>query len=225
MTNLKFEIFINDKEPANEYQPKIGDKMAKIYTKDGSYNTLVQSDKYGEYIVVPNYLNTRDDITVSTFSYRLKDAIETIRNGDGDVFTAGNMFGSKYISMHFYLDRKTGEELRAKSLEGWKDTEFEISVFYPGSFGGCYLCSNDNNSDYNFVPAILLDELKNEKKIVFESEEEAEKLIQQIYDKCEEIIKSGDFGGLYLDLIDDDENDPTGFTINKRLRVVQELKK
>ena len=91
---------------------------------DGEHNYTIHTHKeYGDYIYVDNKLNTDDTEYNDLFTGRIKDAVETIRNGDGDVIEVGDLFG-QFINVQYFLDRTVGEKLRAKSIEGWKDTKF-----------------------------------------------------------------------------------------------------
>ena len=242
MKNLKFEIFFNKVEPENDYRPKVGQKMARISCKGREYDTIVQNDEYGEYIVVPNYLNSRSEgffWSNISFNRRIKDAVETIRNGDGDVLSVTNLLTST-DSVHYYLDRDVGESLRNKFIKGWEDSEFNTLVFRNGSMCGSYL-----TEDGHLIPTLLFDSdiderFKTKENIrYFESEEEAEQVIQEIYAKSEEMIKAiNEDNSVYLSLTDDllnasfniivdvDEDDSTkGLKVDKSLRVIQELKK
>lgn len=179
MKNLKFEIYYNTEEPKNEYQPKVGQKMAHIYWRDQIDNFVVQQDKYGEYIMVPNYLNPMNDEWAQYFSRRIQDAVQSIRNGDGDCIEMDRMFGFNNIYVHFYLDRNIGESLRAKSIEGFKNSKFETVIYMPSPFG-CYLYENECLTSPVFA--------ENLKKMVFNSEEEALAEIEKIYAEAEKII-------------------------------------
>lgn len=92
---------------------------------DGSRKKMIKiNDKYGKYFEVDNELNT-DLKSCLRFSDsgRIKDAVEMIRNGNGDCISSMKIIG-KVDKVLYFLDRKVGEELRHKSLEGWKNTKF-----------------------------------------------------------------------------------------------------
>ncbi len=96
---------------------------------DGSRKKLIQNDEqYGKYFEVDNELNTDCKTCLKySFSGRIKDAVDTIKNGNGDCIQQINLSG-KHDKVLYFLDRKIGEELRQKSLEGWKDTKFAWTV-------------------------------------------------------------------------------------------------
>lgn len=114
---------------------------------DGSRKKLIETDeKYGKYFEVDNELNT--DVKNSlrfSFSGRIKDAIDTIRNGNGDCIMSFNLFG-RHDSVLYFIDREVGEELRQKSMDGWKDTKFGwvIETGYKNSFSP-YVALNEKN--------------------------------------------------------------------------------
>lgn len=103
-----------------------------------------------------------------SFSGRIKDAIDTIKNGNGDCIKH-----EKYYKVLYFIDRKVGEELRQKSLEGWKDTKFAWAIE----------CGSKNNFFGN-TPI----NLKGERTSIF-SKDRTVKLFAT-KDKAEEYIKS-----------------------------------
>lgn len=123
---------------------------------DGSRKKIIQTDKqYGKYFEVDNELNT-DCKSFLRFSYsgRIKDAVEMIRNGNGDCISSTQLFG-KHDNVVYFLDRTIGEELRKKSLNGWKDTKF----------GWAIECGNKNS----FLEYSMLNK-KNERISVFDKD-------------------------------------------------------
>lgn len=83
--------------------------------EDGSRKKMIQtSDKYGKYFEVDNDLNPDGrPLLKYSFTGRIKDAVETIRNGNGDVISTYNLFG-EHVSVQYFIDRTIGDELRAK---------------------------------------------------------------------------------------------------------------
>lgn len=121
---------------------------------DGSRKKIIQTDKkYGKYFEADNELNT-DCKSSLRFSYsgRIRDAVEMIRNGD---CISSMKFIGRIDKVLYFLDRKTGEELRRKSLEGWKDTKF----------GWAIECGNKNS----FLEYSMLNK-KNERISVFDKD-------------------------------------------------------
>lgn len=109
-----------------------------IFT-DGSRKKRIQINKqYGKYFEVDNELNMDCDTCLRySFSGRIKDAVDTIKNENGDCIEQVNFFG-KHEKVLYFVDRKVGEELRKKTLDGWKDVKFAWAVEcgYKNSFSG-----------------------------------------------------------------------------------------
>lgn len=106
---------------------------------DGSRKKRILNDeRYGKYFEVDNELNT-DCSTLMKYSFsgRIKDAVDTIRSGNGDCIKQTVMFG-RIDKVVYFIDRKVGEELRREFIEGWKDTKFgwAIECGYKNSFSG-----------------------------------------------------------------------------------------
>jgi len=74
-----------------------------------------------EYIRLPN---KRMKTFLKTFTDRIGDAADEVINGDGDVIQHETFLGMKFIEVLYFLDREYGEEMKRKSIEGWKDTKF-----------------------------------------------------------------------------------------------------
>lgn len=109
------EIYINEKN------------VEFVNDEHGNAYRVFESKKYNneKYIDVRNRLNTDDKQPFNElFSGRIKDAIETIKNGDGDVIQVTSFFKNKMINVIHFLNREFGEEIREKSLDGWKDAKF-----------------------------------------------------------------------------------------------------
>ena len=96
---------------------------------DGSRKKLIHTDdRYGKYFEVDNELNNDvDNILKYSFTGRVRDAYETIKQGNGDSLITYNIFGRREAVIYF-IDRKIGEEYRKKTLDGWKDTKFGWSI-------------------------------------------------------------------------------------------------
>lgn len=115
--------------------------------KDGSRKKPIHEDEEGrEYFEVDNWIDSDPELIEFnyysrmadkmrlTFSGRISDAVESIRRGYGDVICVKNLpFGIRTEKVLYFLDREYGENLRQKSLEGWKDTIFKYSLYYNGN--------------------------------------------------------------------------------------------
>lgn len=112
--------------------------------KDGSRKKPIYEDEDGrEYFEVDNWIDSDPELIEFnyhsrmgdkmrlTFSGRISDAVESIRRGYGDVICVENLpFGIRIEKVLYFLDREYGENLRQKSLEGWKDTVFKYVLYY-----------------------------------------------------------------------------------------------
>lgn len=151
---------------------------------DGSRKKIIKiDDKYGKYFEVDNELNTSIK-TCLRFSYsgRIKDAVEMIRNGNGDCILSMKIIG-RVDKVLYFLDRKVGEELRHKSLEGWKNTKFGwgIECGYKNSFSG-YSMLNKRDERISVFD-------KDRSPMAFESKEDADEYAEYLIEKSKYYAK------------------------------------
>lgn len=107
------------------------------------------------------------------FSGCIKDAIESIKDGKGDVIAMKtNSFSPSSVRVIRYIDREYGEYLRQQSIEGWKDTKFGYAVYFGwlNSFGSYVLCKDNTPFLYG----------NPEKILTFDKKEDADKYISDI---------------------------------------------
>lgn len=160
MKNFKVKKYLEEGKVV-EYAVFEDEKKKKIHT----------DKNYGKYFYVENTLNNDTKaIFKRFFTGRITDAVQTIINGDGDCIKEENLFGST-IHVVYFLDRTIGEELRQKSIEGWKDTNFGWTI----EFG----CKNSFNpySKINSKGNPLGWRDNHLSYITFSTEEEAEKQV------------------------------------------------
>ena len=72
-------------------------KYALIYNEKGEIvaRKIIEKDKDGnEYFSTINTFNTKNKILAKRFSGRIKDAVETIKTGNGDCICRNNIFWS-----------------------------------------------------------------------------------------------------------------------------------
>lgn len=151
---------------------------------DGSRKKIIQTDKqYGKYFEVDNELNT-DCKSFLRFSYsgRIKDAVEMIRNGNGDCISSTQLFG-KHDNVVYFLDRTIGEELRKKSLNGWKDTKFgwAIECGYKNSFSGYSMLNKKMERIFMFDEEC--------KPMTFDTEEAAKQYVEGLIERAKYYAK------------------------------------
>ena len=114
---------------------RIVDKIA-IYDENGKQVDccVIQTDDTGREYYYPS--NPYDKFGL--FTDKPKDAIECIRNGFGDGLQQSKLFGFTMEHVVRFIDREYGEEIRRKTIEGWKDAQFAYGVkfSYLNSFSG-----------------------------------------------------------------------------------------
>lgn len=161
MINLRvYEVTESDGKPS---------KKVDVYNSDGSvkYSTYVHRDNSGnEYFYAKNPKRK-----FGTFNGYVKDAIDCIRAGDGDVLQVTHLFGTSEHVLCF-INRNIGEAYRAKTIEGFKDAVFKYAIRYgdPSSMNGQSLMS----TDYQYFFNTFNDLMK------FDTEDEAQKCIDDI---------------------------------------------
>lgn len=157
---MKFEIFMRGKEKRVRF-PECGDE------------SCIEKMNGYEYFYVPNLLASNGKETHYLFCDCIADAITTIRNGDGDALSTSNLFGIKGIGNEQvikFLDEAYGAEIRAKTIDGWKNAKFGhgIKIFSRNSFSS----GNLVNVEYNVDPKV--------KPLFFETKETAEAALNEI---------------------------------------------
>lgn len=199
MKNLKFEIFSSD----------LGAKTIRLFWKNNRiFECPISIDDNGkEYFKVPNYLSLGNSFLHDfRFRYRIKDAIDTLRNGDAHALIKtendhykGYLDNSTLFPI-YYLDEEYGEEVRQKTLKGWMDAEFETVLFIPQFYEGCYYYSNGKFLS-TFGPQSAF-----EKDIVrFSTDIEADKVRQEVANKIQSLcdkMNNGDYD--YNNLTDEE---------------------
>ena len=114
--------------------------------EDGSRSLPIQKDNDGyEYISIDDWVNLDPDmedfnniqkhgalyqISKFGFSGKPKDMIESIRRGFGDAIVQSMHIYAPIFEVRYYLDREYGDQLRLKTIEGWKNTEFAYGMYF-----------------------------------------------------------------------------------------------
>lgn len=143
---------------------------------DGSRKKKIRNDEqYGKYFEVDNELNDEEDNLLRySFRGRIKDAVDMIKSGKGDCIRSVQLFGRR-DSVLYFLDRSIGEELRKKSIEGWKDTKFgwAIECGFNSSFSG-YSMINEKTERISVFDK--------DTPIIFKSKDEANLYLKNLID-------------------------------------------
>lgn len=83
---------------------------------------IIEKDSKGrEYFTLPNI---RVKSFLKSFTDRIGDAVDEVVNGDGDAIKYETFLGMNFTNVVYFLNREYGEEMKQKSIEGWKDTKF-----------------------------------------------------------------------------------------------------
>lgn len=159
---------------------RIVDKIA-VYDKNGNQIDccVIQKDKDGREYYCPN--NPYDE--TGLFLGRPKDAIECIKKDLGDGFLQSHLFGMTFEDVVRFIDRDYGEEIRRKTLEGWKNAKFAygVSFNFLNSFsGGRNVCKNKCLYGYGDKPEDVL---------TFDTEQDAQSFIDDVNKKAEQYYK------------------------------------
>lgn len=140
-------------------------RYEKAVFTDGSKNKPIKvDDRYGKYFEVDNDLNDDCKYFPLTFHDRIKDAIESIRNGNGDCIILSDALFKPNISVLYFIDRSIGEFIKNKTLDIWKNVEFcyAIKVDYNYCNNGYYL------TDKNTETPMLFDTKESAKESLFD---------------------------------------------------------
>jgi hypothetical protein len=151
---------------------------------DGSEKKRIMEDDTGRYFNVDNELNTKEAgrLRARLFTGRVKDAIDTIKAGNGDVLVHENgVFGFTFEKVRYYIDREVGDSLRAKTLDGWKDAKF----CYVIKFG-----SNNSMSDPKMLGADGRMDFLGENPMLFDTEEDATNYFSSVVAEATAVINN-----------------------------------
>lgn len=159
---------------------RIVDKIA-IYDNTGKQIDccIIETDNDGREYYCPS--NPNDNFGL--FSDRPKDAIECIRNGFGDGFQQSHLFGMTIDRVVKFIDRGYGEEIRKKTIDGWKDAKFAYAIkfSYLGSFSnGCLVCKDKTLMGYGNTQ---------EDVMTFNKKSEAYPFIKEVNRKAKQYYK------------------------------------
>lgn len=166
----------------NKFEIKVEGKKEFAVFEDGDKKLIHNDEKYGKFIYVDNKLNTDDEEPFNRFfTGRIKDAVETIRNGDGDCIQVNKML-VKTVKVIHLLDREIGEKLRKKSIEGWKDSNFGwiITCGNKTSFSGYYPLAD------GYVSCSPFD--KDTEPLIFNKHDKAVEYIEKMISTAKEYV-------------------------------------
>ena len=179
---LKFEVYTVEQDSDRKYGPKKGDIRVRFPEYNEDY--CVDKDENGElYFAVPNILNHPENEVNRLFKGRIKDAYDTIVNGDGDIIQSSYLFGFKMINVIKFVNYDYGREMRKKFLEGWKNSEFGWGI-EAGNINSFNELSSVCEDMRVYNPFITLED--NGTIFFFETEEEAHSKMIEILGICKD---------------------------------------
>jgi len=145
-----------------------------------NFQTRIQKNAEGnEYCIIPNVYSSNEDVLLQySFHNMPGDAIKSIFDGYGDTLMQGELFESgDQLKAVMFLDRVIGEQMRAKTMEGFKNTTWKY---------GIRLCNRFSLSSGNFIS-------NSYKENLFSTREEAENRLAEMKKavdiKIDEIIE------------------------------------
>lgn len=125
---MEYEVYTNEE----------GKRRVRFIDCNNEDYCVEQDESGKEYFPIPNILHPeyQESVLARLFTGRVRDAVESIKLGHADALCKSGLFGSNSVKPIRFVDREYGEELRAKSLSGWKDTEFaHVIRINPMGFG------------------------------------------------------------------------------------------
>lgn len=163
---LKYDVYTSDS----------GERRVKF---ENGRDHCVNLDENGyEYFAIYNPFTDKNYIL---FIGKIKDAIEAIRQGYGDVLQTKGIFGNFSEQVYRFVDREYGEKLRQQTIGGWKSAEFGYGIkFYANvnSFSGGSLVSKNMETSEDFSSILY-----------FSDQDEAEKCKEKIIEKANDFAR------------------------------------
>ena len=144
---------------------------------DGYRRKLISSDlgKLGDYFYVDNRYN--EDKEYPTFNGRIKDAVNAVRDGYGDII----YYSERLIRVIYVLDRQKGEDLRTATLKNYKDDKFGYCIV--GGFKNASKTPLLENNEF------MLSKLDEHDIMKFTTLNEAKEFVSIRKSKAEELLK------------------------------------
>lgn len=144
---------------------------------------LIHLDENGnKYINIHNPFAENKSIAAKYYVRRIKDAVESVKQGFGDSAFIYKLCGT-HINVRRYIDRTIGETHRKKFMKGWKDANFTYGIsITSSSFDGIPIGKNLNPCIYNY------DTCEYERPMMFSTEEEAENWLNNLKESCKRYV-------------------------------------
>lgn len=182
---LDYTIFISN----NGYE------MVKFLIDGKKHLRHVSIGEDGEkYFAVPNLIHPADYNTPYVMDYRftnrVKDAVETVKNGDADSILLDYIFGLGSPDAIIFVNREYGEKINRKFTIGFQAVEFCYAI----QCGWSYRAGNnfDPSDGFGYMTTNLaICETKEDigKILMFQTIEETEKYIKSLWEETREFCK------------------------------------
>ena len=166
-------------------------KLVECVFIDGGKQLAVHKTSDGhKYFCVDNYIDKSIDLYSKTFINRIGDAVQVVKDGNGDVISVyRSCFGGECISVWYFIDREYGEEMRNKTIEGWKDASFGYAVKFENknSISGGYFI--DKN-----LSALLPGQVTKENLLLFNTKDDVicfrTEIVPKVYQYAKEAMNT-----------------------------------
>lgn len=154
----------------------IVEKIA-IYDENGNQVDccVIQTDDAGREYYYPS--NKHDKYGL--FTDKPKDAIECIRDGFGDGLQQSRLLGFTVNHVVRFIDRDYGEEIRSKTIDGWKDAKFAYGVKFS------YLSSFSDGKLITKSKTLMSFDNTMKDILSFDNKEDATLFIKKVNEKVE----------------------------------------
>lgn len=168
----------------------IVEKIA-IYDENGNQVDccVIQTDDAGREYYYPSNKHDKHGL----FTDKPKDAIECIRDGFGDGFQQSRLLGFTVNHVVRFIDRDYGEEIRSKTIDGWKDAKFAygVKLSYLSSFSDGRLITKSKTlmSFDNTMKDILSFDNKEDATLFIKKVNEK---VEKYYEEYNELKRTGD---------------------------------
>lgn len=153
---------------------------------------------------VDDYIDKRDHLLRTSFTNKIGNAVQAVRDGAGDVIQTMSLFG-EHISVLYFLDREYGEEMRRKTMDGWKDAKFAYALKF---------CNKDSMSGGYFINknlCVIIPGISGGDILLFDTEGDALLFSSELIVKAHKYAK--DAMDEYLKIKIDHQEDVNIFTI------------
>lgn len=165
-----------------------GLEMVKFLIDEKEHLRHVHIGEDGQkYFAVPNLIHPADHNTPYVMDYlftnRVRDAVETVKNGDADSILLDYIFGFGSPDAIIFVDRGYGEKINRKFTTGFQAVKFCYAIQCGWSY------DSDNFSYMTTNLATCKTKADVGKILMFQTVEETEKYIKSLWEQTEVLCK------------------------------------